>query len=91
MNYATFSELYPFMDQCIPKFVKNIQISKVIFCAPATIVFWNDGKKTVVKAVNEPFDPEKGLAMAIAKRMLGNKGNYYNEFKKWLPETKESH
>ena len=24
--------------------------------------------------------------MAISKRVLGNKGNYYNEFKKWLPK-----
>lgn len=65
------------------------RIEKVIFNNPATIVFWNDGTKTVVKAKGEPFDPEKGLAMAIAKRSLGNQGNYYNEFKKWLPEKEE--
>ena len=35
------------------------------------------------------MDPEKGLAMAIAKKALGNEGNYYNEFKKWLPEKNE--
>ena len=64
-------------------------IKNVIFNDPATIVFWNDGTKTVVKAENEPFDPEKGLAMAIAKKSLGNRGNYYNEFKKWLPEKEE--
>ena len=62
-------------------------IKNVIFNDPATIVFWNDGTKTVVKVnVNEDFDPEKGLAMAISKKMLGNKSNYYNEFKKWLPK-----
>lgn len=61
-------------------------IKNVIFNDPATIVFWNDGTKTVVKVnVNEDFDPEKGLAMAISKKMLGNKYDYYNEFKKWLP------
>ena len=64
-------------------------IKKVIFNDPATIVFWNDGTKTVVKAHDEEFDPEKGLAMAISKKLLGNKGNYYNEFKKWLPEEEE--
>lgn len=64
-------------------------IKKVIFNDPATIVFWNDGSKTVVKAHDEVFDPEKGLAMAISKKLLGNKGNYYNEFKKWLPEEDE--
>lgn len=61
-------------------------ITKVIFNDPATIVLWSDGTKTVVKATDEPFDPEKGLAMAISKKMLGNKGNYYNTFKEWLPE-----
>lgn len=60
-------------------------IKDVIFNDPATIVMWSDGTKTVVKAVNEPFDKEKGLAMAIAKKALGNKGNYYNQFKKWVP------
>lgn len=60
--------------------------NKVIFNDPATIVFWTDGTKTVVKAEDEPFDPEKGLAMAIAKKYLGNKGNYYDIFRKWLPK-----
>ena len=62
------------------------KIKQVIFNNPATIVFWTDNTKTIVKAVNEKFDPEKGLAMAIAKKCLGNKGNYFNEFKKWIRE-----
>lgn len=66
------------------------KIKDVIYNDPATIVFWKDGTKTVVKCQNEKFDPEKGLAMAFSKKMLGNKGNYYNIFKKWLPEEKPS-
>lgn len=66
------------------------KIKDVIYNDPATIVFWEDGTKTVVKCKNEKFDPEKGLAMAFSKKMLGNKGNYYNIFKKWLPEEKSS-
>jgi hypothetical protein len=64
------------------------RIKKVIFSNPATIVFWSDGsKKTVVKcSERDNFDPEKGLAMAIAKKFLGNKGNYYNTFVKYIPE-----
>ncbi len=69
------------------------KIKKVIFNDPATIVFWADGTKTIVKNTDKmkngkkrPFDPEKGLAMAISKKALGNQGNYYNEFKKWLPK-----
>ena len=64
-----------------------VGIKNVVFNPPATIVFWTDNSKTVVKAENEIFDPEKGLAMAIAKKALGNKGNYYETFKKWLPKT----
>lgn len=60
------------------------KIKKVIFNEPATIVLWSDGTKTVVKAENEAFDKEKGLAMAISKKALGNKGNYFEEFKKWV-------
>lgn len=64
-------------------------IKNVIFNNPATIVFWADGTKTVVKAQgDDTFDPEKGLAMAISKKALGNKGNYCNELKKWLPKEK---
>ena len=63
-------------------------ITKVIFNDPATIVFWADGTKTVVQAYNEPFDKEKGLAMAIAKKALGNKGNYNEVFKKWICDDK---
>lgn len=68
------------------KLILMPRIKNVIFNDPATIVFWSDNTKTVVKAQDEPFDPEKGLAMAICKKALGNKGNYYNEIKKWLPK-----
>lgn len=62
-------------------------IKKVVFNNPATIVIWRDDVKTVVKCgEGDTFDPEKGLAMAISKRFFGNKGNYCNIFKKWVPE-----
>lgn len=70
---------------------KNITIHKVIFNDPATIVFWSDGTKTVVKTRgNDKFDPEKGLAMAISKKHMGNADGWYKDFKKWLPEEKKS-
>ena len=69
-------------------------IKDVIFSPPATIVFWTDNTKTVVKADDEPYDPEKGIAMAISKKMLGdNKGKYYDIFdhylKKWNKQFKD--
>ena len=64
-----------------------IYIENVVFNYPATIVFWSDHTKTVVKCQNdEVYDPEKGLAMAIVKRLAGNKGSYYNIFKSWVPD-----
>ena len=65
------------------------KIENVIFNNPATIVFWDDGSKSVVKCHDSIFDPEKGLAMAISKKALGNKYDYYEEFEKWLPKKKE--
>lgn len=64
------------------------QIEKVIFNNPATIVFWKDGTKTVVKCqAGDDFNPEKGLAMAICKKIYGE-GYWSGVFKKWLPEKK---
>lgn len=71
--------------QNLLKNVFGFKIKDVIFNDPATIVFWEDGEKTVVQCQNgEEFDPEKGLAMAISKRVYGNDYNYYEVFKKWI-------
>ena len=65
----------------------TVFLKNVIYNDPATIAFWSDGTKTVVKAQpGDIFDPEKGLAMVIAKKACGNTGNYYNGFKDWLPK-----
>ncbi len=79
------------LNEFKPKRTKPIApgIKKVIFSDPCTIVLWDDGTKTVVRCTNEEFDPEKGLAMAIAKKTLGNNGNYFEVFKKWI--NKEDH
>lgn len=67
------------------RYTNSFSIKDVIFNDPAVIVLWADGSKTVVKcSENDIFDPEKGLAMAISKKALGNQGNYYNTFKKYL-------
>lgn len=68
-------------------FPSDLDIKKVIFNNPATIVYWTDGVKTVVKVnEEESFDKEKGIAMAVAKRFFGGKGNYYDHIKPWLEE-----
>lgn len=64
--------------------ISPFDIKKVIFNEPATIVFWADGTKTIVKCQEwDEFIPETGLAMAIAKKAYGNVGHYYETIKKW--------
>lgn len=51
---------------------------RIVFNGPATIAFWPDGTKTVVKCQDgEPFDAEKGVALAILKKLYG--GGKYND------------
>lgn len=92
-NEMPFGEQYYFDYSSIifKEPIKAIpSIKKVIFNKPATIVFWEDGSKTVVKCQDgDIYDPEKGLAMAISKKALGNQGNYCEVFKKWLPEEEK--
>lgn len=66
------------------------EISKVIFNNPATIVIWADGTKTVVKCQEgDVYSKETGLALCIAKKALGNRGNFNDIFHKWIPEEEE--
>ena len=68
--------------------MSTASIKNVIFAPPATIVYWSDGFKTVVKcSEKDVFDPEKGLAMAIAKRCGGNKGSYYKGIQNWVEKS----
>ena len=88
VNYVPYGDLYnriTFGTQTSKQKAMN-SITNVIFNNPATIVFWSDGTKTVVKCnERDEFDPEKGLAMAICKKYFG--GGFYNDiFKKWIPK-----
>ena len=68
----------------------HFAIEKVIFNDPATIVLWKDGSKTVVKVQDgDTFDKEKGLAMALLKKLLGNNGSYYKEIKRWTEDEND--
>lgn len=88
IKYLSPSEYREFRDKILKEKNKSIydsMIQRVIFNPPATIVFWRDGSKTVVKCgENDIFDPEKGLAMAISKRAFGDNRDYYEVFAKWV-------
>lgn len=67
----------------LPSLNSSTAIKEVIFHDPATVAYWEDGTKTVVKCQDEEFDKEKGLLAAIAKKVYGNKGNFNNIIKKY--------
>ena len=67
-------------------------IKKVIYNNPATIIFWADDTKTVVQCQEgDTYDPEKGLALAIAKKALGNTSRKLNDvLHKWEKKKEPS-
>lgn len=70
--------------------VDPFDIEKVIFNDPATIVFWADGTKTVVKCGEEDiYDCQTGLLMCIAKKAFGNTGKFNDILREWIPEEEE--
>lgn len=70
------------------KFADELEPAKVIFNFPATIVYWNDGSKTVVKLdkkIKESKAPknwkEQGFLNAFAKRC---NPKYVDMMSKWV-------
>lgn len=68
-----------------PSINKTITPKKVIFNNPATIVFWNDGSKTVSKASKEDtFDKMKGFLTCYYKKISNTSnsqfGKLYDKF-----------
>lgn len=67
--------------------VPYFKIKEVIFNDPATIVYWEDGTKTVVKCgKDDTYNKETGLALCFMKKALNNKGNYNNLFREYIKE-----
>ena len=52
---------------------KAFRVDHILYNPPATIVFWEDGTKTVVKcAAGEPFSEYNGFAAALLKKAYGS-------------------
>lgn len=67
---------------------KTMDIDRVIFNDPATIVFWKDKTKTVVKCHPEDtFDEEIGFMCCYLKRILSSKE--YTKFCEYLNDIWE--
>ena len=59
---------------------RKLKIDHIIYSNPATIVFWSDGEKTVVKCyAPDKYDKKTGVLLCCAKRLLGNDKNWYNQ------------
>lgn len=90
INYSRYVKEYAKKNDIVRFGMCSVSIRKVIFNDPATIVLWSDGTKTVVKCGPEDsFDMEKGLAMAIVKKMAGNDNRFHKVFKQYTKKKKE--
>ena len=62
--------------------------TNVIFNNPATIVYWSDGTKTVVKCQSgDVFSAEAGLTTAMLKKYMGNDNTFNRVINEWLKRT----
>ena len=74
-------------QQC--KIRPTFVIDKVIFNPPATIVFWLDGTKTVVKCKEgEEFSEWAGIALCLAKKLYGP--NFHKIFKAHCSDSEKT-
>lgn len=87
------------VDDCLDELVKVYEdmpddylylpeyIEDIWFRGPATIVWWDDGTKTVsVCSEKDTYDYEKGIAMCMLKKLVGD-GSFNDVFKIWSPQT----
>lgn len=52
----------------------SFEVKDILVNGPATIVFWTDGTKTVVKCgPDDSYDVEKAVAMCFMKKVLGSR------------------
>lgn len=61
---------------------------KIIVKNPNVVIFWEDGTTTSVRcSANDTFDVEKGVTMAILKKLFGK--NYYRNIAKVISKAEE--
>lgn len=90
-----------YVDKMHDEYIKNcnkcedhvIRVIPAIDCVmynnPFTVIHWTDNTKTTVKVMeSETYDPEKGFAMAVLKKLYGNNDDYYDNIRKYLPDSK---
>ena len=64
------------------------EVRQIIYNDPATIVYWKDGSKTVVKCTeNDTYSPTTGLALCVMKKVYGDQ-RYKKMLKDLVSELK---
>ena len=68
----------------------NFKIAKVIYSNPATIIFWKDGSKTVVKCQEDDnYSYAEGIMHAIIRKIFGDDNKQYSDILKWISTAEE--
>lgn len=89
--------IHPYMYDLYPN---TLSITDVIFSGPATIVFFTDGEKTVVRRMNGSVDNRKiALMYAVLKHSCRGLGNWRRPLKRyatfldalWFQNTNADH
>ena len=64
----------------------EIGVVDVIYNDPATVVYWSDKTRTVVKCQpGDTYDPKTGFLLALCKKVCGNTGNYNDLLRECIP------
>lgn len=73
---------------------KSLEVKKVIYSGPCTIVFWADDSKTFVRCCDgDTYSKEVGLLMCLAKKVWGTNAsgsNFKNYISKAISEKEEN-
>lgn len=68
----------------------SIPYQRIIFNPPATIVYWKNGTRTVVKCdPNDKYDPMTGVLLCFLKKQYGNSSRKLNDILNDLTERIE--
>lgn len=70
--------------------ITPVKPERVLIQGTATIIWWSDGTKTVVKCQKgDKMDPEKGIAMCVMKKFMGTNETHSNYLDFAKPAIKE--
>jgi len=86
-------DAYQNLTKSVPKKTHRERdvVDRVVHNPPATIVFWKDKTKTVVKQQDgDAYDPEKGFMAACTKKLFGNDNQFNYEIKWYVPKQKSA-